>query len=121
MALDAAWLGILMHDTYVDSIENAMQVRVSFRAAPALLVYAAMTIGVFFFAVIRDDIRTLGQSMRQGALFGAVTFAVFEGTNAAIFADWPLHLIAIDIVWGMILCSSMAAMSHMAYRMSDHR
>jgi uncharacterized membrane protein len=46
-----------------------------------------------------------------GALFGFFTYATFDLTKLALLKDWPLKIVIVDILWGMVLCSAVAAVS----------
>jgi len=46
-----------------------------------------------------------------GALFGFFTHATYDLTNLALLKDWPLKVVIVDIVWGVVLCSVVASLS----------
>jgi len=46
---------------------------------------------------------TLSWNYSKTFLFGASIYAVYEGTNYAIFKDWPLAMVLLDTVWGGFL------------------
>jgi uncharacterized membrane protein len=45
------------------------------------------------------------------ALFGFFTYAAYDLTNLALLKDWPLIVVIIDILWGVILCPNVASPS----------
>lgn len=60
----------------------------------AVICYVALTILM---------VMTLSWNYSKTFLFGASIYAVYEGTNYAIFKDWPLAMVLLDTVWGGIL------------------
>jgi uncharacterized membrane protein len=43
-----------------------------------------------------------------GALFGFFTYATYDLTNLATLKGWPLNIVFIDIIWGMVLTGSVS-------------
>ena len=62
----------------------------------------------------------LGPSRRTtalwGALFGFFTYATYDLTNMATIRGWPLAMVVVDILWGTLLCTLVAAGSFYAGR-----
>ncbi len=46
---------------------------------------------------------TLSLNLTKTFLLGASIYAVYEGTNYAIFSNWPLKMVILDTIWGGIL------------------
>jgi uncharacterized membrane protein len=46
-----------------------------------------------------------------GALFGFFTYATYDLTNLALLKDWPLNMVVVDILWGVVLCTVVATLS----------
>jgi uncharacterized membrane protein len=42
-------------------------------------------------------------SVRDTFLLGMGIYAVYEGTNYAIFKEWPIQMVVLDTLWGGIL------------------
>jgi len=49
-----------------------------------------------------------------GALFGFFTYATYDLTNLALLKDWPIIIVIVDILWGVVLCSAVATLSFFA-------
>lgn len=64
------------------------------RIGGAILCYAALTLLMYL---------TMSFNYRRTFLLGSGVYAVYEGTNYAIFQDWPLSMVALDTLWGGIL------------------
>ena len=35
----------------------------------------------------------------------------YEFTNFALLKNWPLNIVIVDIIWGVVLCTAVAAIS----------
>jgi len=64
------------------------------RLGGAALCYVALAL-LMYFTLSLDYLRTFG--------LGAGVYAVYEGTNYAIFEKWPLQMVVMDTLWGGLL------------------
>jgi uncharacterized membrane protein len=68
--------------------------------------------GILIFAVVpgvaKDSVR---HAVLWGALFGFFTYATYDLTNLALLKDWPLNIVVVDILWGMVLCTLVSTIS----------
>jgi uncharacterized membrane protein len=71
------------------------------------LFYLLFLVGLVYFAI--DPAATVGEAARDGALYGLFTYMTYELTNWAVIANWPRRLVLPDIVWGMVLSTSVAS------------
>jgi len=105
-AIDMVWLGWLSGDLYQQQIGHLLG-PVNWGAA--ILFYLVFIAGIVVFAVrpglVSGDPR---QSALWGGLFGFFTYATYDLTNMATLKGWPWLLVGVDIVWGVVLCSSVA-------------
>ena len=68
--------------------------------------------GILIFAVLPGLVKdSLRHAAVWGALFGFFTYATYELTNLALLKDWPLNIVIVDILWGVVLCSAVATLS----------
>lgn len=111
LALDLLWLGVLARSFYRDQLAHLLAPRTLWPAA--LLFYGVYCAGLVGF-VIRPGLvsRSVSGSLGRGAAFGLVTYCTYELTNLALIRDWPLWLVPVDILWGVILCALVAAAVH---------
>ena len=98
---------------YRQNLASILSPDVNWGAAIAFyLIYIA---GILIFAVIpaiqRDSI---ARAMVWGGLFGFFTYATYDLTNLALIRDWPLKVVVVDILWGIVLCASVASLSFRA-------
>ncbi len=70
---------------------------------PAVLVYVLMGVGVTFFVLPLST--SLLSAACFGALFGFVSYGIYDFTNLATLKAWTNKFAAIDVVWGTILFS----------------
>lgn len=81
-------------------------------SAQAIIFYLIFIAGILIFAVLpglyKDSLR---HAAIWGALFGFFTYATYDLTNLALLKDWPLKVVIVDIVWGVVLCSVVASLS----------
>ena len=45
------------------------------------------------------------RAFAMGALFGLITYATYDLTNYATLKGFPLNVVIIDLIWGMVLTS----------------
>ena len=103
--LDGIWLGVVMKDFYRRSL--APIARMADGALDpiwpvAALVYPVLAAGLAVFVLARA--RTPFEALALGALFGAMTFAVYDLTNHATLREWRPAMTMIDIAWGACSC-----------------
>lgn len=107
-AIDLLWLGLIAKNLYNRQLGHVLAPQVNWTAA--LIFYFLFIIGILIFAVIpaltRDNFQ---YALIYGVLFGFFTYATYDLTNLATLKDWPIKIVLIDIVWGMILTGSTAS------------
>ena len=100
--VDMAWLGFVAKDIYKKYLGNFLSDNVNWIAA--FVFYLLFVAGVFIFAILpaieKDSLRS---AVIMGALFGFFTYATYDLTNLATLKDWPITIVFIDIIWGMVL------------------
>ncbi len=101
-ALDMLWLGIIAKDLYKKYLGGFLSDTVNWTAA--IIFYLLFIIGIFIFVILPAvEINSVGKAILYGALFGFFTYATYDLTNLATLKNWPLNIVFIDIVWGMVL------------------
>jgi uncharacterized membrane protein len=111
LAVDLVWLGFIAKDFYRTNLGYVLSAQVNW--PPAVLFYLLYIVGVLIFAVapaIRQA--SVLKALLYGALFGFFTYMTYELTNMATIAHWPLKVVVIDILWGMMLSAIVAAISY---------
>ena len=109
--IDLLWLGVIAKGFYQQNLKYILIPKVNWTAA--ILFYLMYIAGILIFAVIpglaKDSLR---HAAVWGALFGFFTYATYDLTNLALLKDWPLNIVIVDILWGIVLCSAVASQSY---------
>jgi uncharacterized membrane protein len=106
LVLDAVWL--TGQNAYHRQVFAAVQGRpMVFRAGSAAMVYALMIAGLWWF-VVRETEDWCAAGLR-GAVLGAVVYGVYDFTNHATLARYPLYMALSDFAWGTVLFGLTAA------------
>lgn len=76
------------------------------RYAPALLVYLLLGLGIstLVFPLSID----LWRAIVIGAVFGLVTYGIYDLTNLATLSAWTIRLAIVDILWGAFVCATVS-------------
>lgn len=112
LAIDLLWLGVIAKNYYRTQLKGILTDAVNWPIA--FLFYALFIVGVMYFAIIPGvEAKSLQKALLNGALFGFFTYATYELTNAATIVTWPKQLIVVDIVWGVVLTTSVAAVGYL--------
>jgi len=102
LLIDVIWL-YLIKDKYSQQIVKIQNQEVVINYYSALFVYVLLAIGLYYLSINKTDIMT---KVKLSALFGLITYGVYDFTNGAIFKDWDFKLAIMDTMWGSILCAS---------------
>lgn len=107
-AIDLVWLGVVATGFYQEHLGHLMRADVLW--VPALLFYAIYIAGILVFAVLPGvEADSLGRTVALGAFLGFFAYATFDLTCMALFEDFPLVVVAVDLAWGTVLTASVAA------------
>jgi uncharacterized membrane protein len=108
--IDLIWLGVVAKGFYQKNLKYILSPNVNWTAA--IIFYLMYIAGILIFAVLpgvaKDSVR---HAMLWGALFGFFTYATYDLTNLALLKDWPLNIVVVDILWGMVLCTVVSTLS----------
>ncbi|UCB50831.1 MAG: DUF2177 family protein [Deltaproteobacteria bacterium] len=107
LAIDLFWLGLIAKKFYQKHLGRFFSDRVNWTAA--VIFYFLFILGVMIFSVypaVAQD--SLMRAIVWGALFGLFTYATYDLTNLATLKDWPVPIVIVDIIWGMVLCGTVS-------------
>ena len=108
--IDLLWLGVVARGFYQKNLKYILSPNVNWTAA--IIFYLMYIAGILIFAVLpgvaKDSVR---HAALWGALFGFFTYATYDLTNLALLKDWPLNIVVVDILWGVVLCTLVATLS----------
>ncbi len=103
MILDGIWLGVVMKSFYRDQLAPIARIADGALAPnwiAAFFVYVALGVGITVFVLPRatDSL----SAATSGALFGLVVYGVYDLTNFATLAQYPLAVMFVDMAWGAV-------------------
>ena len=108
LAIDVVWLGLIAKNFYQKHLGRFFSDRVNWTAA--IIFYFLFILGTMIFAVYPGVVQdSLLRAMIFGVLFGLFTYATYDLTNLATLKDWPVPIVIVDIIWGMVLCGTISA------------
>lgn len=108
--IDMLWLGLIAKGFYREKLASFLSPTVNWPAA--IIFYLLFIIGIIYFAVSPGRAKdSLTITAMYGALFGFFTYATYDLTNLAMLKNWPLSVVVVNILWGMVLCSIVASVS----------
>lgn len=102
--LDTVWLGYVMSSRYKEWFGTLARLNpdgsfnINFIAAIGVYVLLAAAIVFFVLPVVGSG--GAAKVFLYGALMGLIMYGVYDLTNAATLARWPLNLILVDMAWG---------------------
>ncbi|XKT74889.1 MAG: DUF2177 family protein [Patescibacteria group bacterium UBA2103] len=109
--IDMVWLGLVAKNFYQNQIGFLLG-PVNWTAA--IVFYLLFIVGILVFAVLPAlDGGNLMKAVLLGAFFGFVAYATYDLTNLATVKDWPFLIVVVDMIWGAVLSSSVAAVSYL--------
>ena len=113
--IDLIWLGVIAKGFYQKNLSFILSPQVNWPAA--ILFYLLYIAGILIFAVVPAVSRDSWQhAMLYGALFGFFTYMTYELTNLALLKNWPLNIVVVDIIWGVVLCAAVASVAYFIAR-----
>ena len=108
--IDMLWLGYAAKNFYRKNLAFILSPDVNWPAA--ICFYLIYIVGIIVFAVAPAlEQGSLGRALLWGALYGFFTYATYDLTNMALIKGWPFKIVVVDIVWGVVLCATVAAAS----------
>ncbi len=108
--IDFAWIGVVMKDVYLrelGSLGRTYDGVFKPNLVASLLAWALIPAGIVIFAVPRLTAdNSVLEVIGWGALFGAITYGIYDLTNLATLKDYSVKLTAIDTAWGATLSAA---------------
>lgn len=101
-ALDAIVLGWLANSFYDKQLHFLLRPTFEIQHLFAVVgVYLLIALGQIYF--VKPTERKWKSALGVGALFGFITYGIYEFTNYAIIITWKFHLVLFDLFWGTLL------------------
>ena len=106
-AIDLLWLGVVAKGFYGKHLSNFLADQVNWTAA--IVFYLLFIVGIFIFAILpATEKSSWTHALTYGALFGFFTYATYDLTNLATLNNWPIKVVIVDIIWGIVLTASVS-------------
>ena len=105
--IDVFWIYFVATPMYKQEVGALMELKV----LPALIFYVIFLLGLIFFVINPNQNNTLINVFLIGAFFGLVTYGTYDLTVYASMNIFSLKLVIADILWGMLLSGSVAALT----------
>jgi uncharacterized membrane protein len=80
------------------------------RLTPAFFAYFLMALGTTVFVL--NETTSFSGAVVSGAIFGLVTFGIYDMTNLALLSLWTWRFAAIDMSWGIFANALVAGIGH---------
>jgi uncharacterized membrane protein len=110
--IDLIWLGIVARPFYQKHLGHLIRDNVNWAAA--IVFYLVFVSGIVVLVVWPAIQRqSLGNALVLGALLGLVTYAAYDLTNLATLEGFPLTVVLVDLVWGMVLCATVSGITYL--------
>jgi uncharacterized membrane protein len=93
LALDFVWIWLVAGKMFTRMTENIQQTKMTVKPTGALIAYGAMIL--MFTAFIHKETKDI-----DAFLLGASVYAIYDGTNYALFEKWDAKTAFLDILWG---------------------
>ncbi|MBY0452666.1 MAG: DUF2177 family protein, partial [Bdellovibrionaceae bacterium] len=81
----------------------------------AALVYIFLGLGVSFFVLDKKE-RTPLEVYLRGALFGLLTYGLYDMTNVSTLKDFTVKIAFIDMAWGAMVCGLVSLFTFLILR-----
>jgi len=104
VAMDILWIGFIMNAAYLHYLGSILRMRngvFSPHIPAALLTWAFIVVGSYLFVLPKIHGATVLVKFFWGAVYGLVLYGLYDFTNYAILASYPLAITLIDLAWGM--------------------
>ena len=112
IVLDSLFLGVLARSFYRNQLAPIARMADGALApnwAAVVVVYVLVAVGVTVFIIPRAA--NLASAAALGALMGLVVYGVYDFTNYAVLAHYPLPLLVVDVCWGIVATAVASAVT----------
>ncbi len=84
----------------------------------SIVCYTLIAFGIYYFIINNDTLRSSSNLtiLLNGALFGLVTYGIYNSTNKATINNYSTTVSIVDTLWGSILCSIISLLTMILIR-----
>jgi len=113
--VDMLWLGVLAKGFYRRQLANFLGE--GFNWTAAIIFYLLFIVGIIIFAVWPGvEKNSLIRTIVFAALFGFFTYATYDLSNLATLKGWPITVVIVDIIWGVVISTITAIVGFYIYQ-----
>ena len=80
-----------------------------------LITWLIIALGAYIFAVYPST--TLAKTLILGAIFGFISYAIYDLTNLTFITNYPVRFALTDIAWGTFLNAAIAVIGFFVRRL----
>jgi uncharacterized membrane protein len=111
-AIDMLWLGVFAKNFYKEKLSFIFTGEIRWPAA--VIFYLLYIGGILFFAVLpASREQSWAVAMINGAVLGGLWYATYDLTNMATIKQWPLIVVIVDILWGIVLTGGVSVCTYL--------
>jgi uncharacterized membrane protein len=109
LTLDGIWLGLITPSFYQEQLGSIINLNLNPVAAG--IFYMIFQAGLLYFAILPGlEINNWKEGAKRGAFLGGLCYATYDLTNWATIENWPILVVVVDLLWGMIITGVTAAL-----------
>ena len=105
--VDFVWFSLIagkFYDKYMGTFVSRTDGSIDIKLFPAVVVYLALAFGIAFFVLPKvSGTENFWSVFLTGAVFGLITYAIYDLTNYAFLTNWSLTLSLVDMAWGFVI------------------
>lgn len=103
--LDLIWFRLFMGTFFRQELASIARPAGQTSIPSALAAWALLSVGIVFLVLPRIAPGAVWwHALLWGALFGLVVYGTYDFTNYAILKDYPFRFLAVDVLWGTVIC-----------------
>jgi uncharacterized membrane protein len=116
VVVDSIWISKVMVGFYTAQLRPIALMKgeaLSPRMIYAILTWLLVALGLVLFVLPRlTPASPFWQPLMWGALFGFVSYGIYDLTNYATIAKWTLTMTVVDMAWGATICAITSLFMH---------
>ena len=108
--IDLVWIGVVAAGFYDRHLGHLLSGSVRWDAA--ILFYIIFIAGMVVFAALPAlEAESLMKAAVLGGFLGFFAYATFDLTCMALFKDFPLVVVVVDMIWGTVLSATVTTVT----------